>query len=93
MRCFKTDFPEVADWGDITERYLIQPRRGKYLPAILPAIHAKLQAYRESAMMKVIRRQLVKGRRVFALAGRRHVLSLEPSLRAFFSNIKEAGVN
>jgi len=73
---WQRDFPDEADWRDTSDQF--------GLPGYLAEIAVRTNAARDEHFVRVIIDLLQKGERVFAIAGSRHVVKLEPALRAAF---------
>ena len=71
-------FPELDDWQNIPYSYFQCPKSGGFLTAI----HRKLNTYRDRIMIKNVTKALKKGKRVFAIVGRSHVVIQEAVLRS-----------
>jgi len=74
----KHEFPGLEDWRTISEDYFYNKEKGKFLPEI----HRYLMCYRDNFMLGILFKELKKGRRIFAVVGRSHVVMQEPALRA-----------
>ena len=74
----KHEFPALEDWRTISEDYFYNKKKGKFLPEI----HRYLMCYRDNFMLGILFKELKKGRRIFAVVGRSHVVMQEPALRA-----------
>lgn len=70
-------FPELGDWRDIPEHWFYS------LPAHpwLPRMFRMVNEFRNQFMIRKVLKQVKKGKRVFALVGRSHVVMQEPVLR------------
>ena len=73
-------FPEFSDWREIPYTYFFCSLKGKYLPEI----HSRLRDYRNLYQVNLLIRELKKGKRVFAVVGRSHVVMQEPVIRKNF---------
>jgi hypothetical protein len=71
-------FPELDDWQKIPNSYFRQQESGGFLAAI----HQKLNRYRDRIMIKKVTKALKRGKRVFAIVGRSHVVIQEAILRS-----------
>jgi hypothetical protein len=69
--------PEVEDWRNITPSIFFSTEPNNFVAAM----HRTLNGYRDEVMFKNIVRAVSKGKRVFALVGRAHVVMQEQSLR------------
>jgi hypothetical protein len=69
--------PEVKDWRNITPSIFFSSEPNNFVAAE----HRTLNRYRDEVMFKKIVRAVKKGKRVFALVGRAHVVMQEQSLR------------
>lgn len=76
---FRRIFPWVGDWTDVPEAFFYREGDG----GILTRIHRGLNEYRNRIMMTRIIDALEKGRRVFAVVGRRHLIDQVSDLRAW----------
>lgn len=70
-------FPELEDWRRIPDEYFFLEEKGRFLPRI----HRQLTAYRDQHMLKTLIKKVKGGHRIFAVVGRRHVVTQEPVLR------------
>lgn len=84
---FRRIFPWVGDWTDIPAFFFYRVEEG----GILARIHSRLNRYRDRIMSVRITRELERGGRVFAVAGRRHLIEQEPVLRAAVFSEPAAG--
>ncbi len=71
-------FPKLVDWQKIPYSYFQCPESGGFLTAI----HRKLNGYRDRIMIKKVTKAMKKGKRVFAIVGRSHVVIQEAALRS-----------
>ena len=79
-------FPELPDWRRISENYFYAPEETSWLSKI----HRMVNECRDRHMVNRLRRELRKGKRVFALVGRSHVAIQEPALTVFLKELKNA---
>lgn len=70
-------FPDLNDWQKIPPFYFQCPESGGFLTAI----HRKLNKFRDRIMIKKVTQALKKGKRVFAIVGRSHVVIQEATLK------------
>jgi len=75
---FRRMFPWVGDWTDVPEAFFYREEDG----GILAGTHRSLNEYRDRVMMTRIIDAVGKGRRVFAVAGRRHLIEQASDLRS-----------
>lgn len=73
-------FPELSDWRDVHYTYLYCPSTGKYLPEV----HRRLRHYRNLYQVNYLISELKKGKKVFAVVGRSHVIMQEPVIHKSF---------
>jgi hypothetical protein len=73
-------FPDIKDWRLFPAYYFHNEKKGSFLTAI----HRDLMEYRNKHMLKLLIKELKKGKRVFAVVGRSHVIVQEPALRHSF---------
>jgi hypothetical protein len=71
-------FPNLVEWRDIPYSYFRNPESGGFLTVI----HQKLNKYRDRTMIKKVASALKKGKRVFAIVGRSHVVIQEAILKS-----------
>lgn len=71
-------FPDLDNWQKIPYSYFQCPELGGFLTAI----HRKLNKYRDRIMIKKVTKALKKGKRVFAIVGRSHVVIQEAALKS-----------
>ena len=69
-------FPEIRNWKDIPSSYFYDFRKGKFLPKI----HQELNVFRDRLMLAKLVNKLKKSERILVVAGRSHLVRLEPSL-------------
>ncbi len=69
--------PEVEDWRNITPSIFFSPDPDNFVSVM----HRTLNQYRDEVMLEKIIKSLKKGKRVFAIVGRAHVVMQEPALR------------
>lgn len=74
-------FPRLVDWRMVDREYFFNSERGKFLPAIF----RRNIEFRDQHMLKTLEGEIKKGRRVFSVVGRSHVVMQEPVLRAMVS--------
>ncbi len=72
-------YPELENWRRIGDEYFFNKEKGKFLPQI----HRQLTAYRDQHMIGTLIKNVRKGNKVFAVVGRRHVITQEPVLRSY----------
>lgn len=75
---FRRMFPWVGDWTDVPAEFFYREEAG----GILARIHRSLNLYRDRVMFGKMSAAFEKGRRVFAVVGRRHLIEQESALRA-----------
>jgi hypothetical protein len=71
-------FPEIDCWTKIPYSYFHDQEKGGFLAKM----HRMLNKYRDRIMIKKVVKALKKGKRVFAVVGRSHVVIQEASLRS-----------
>ena len=71
-------FPSLDDWKKIPYFYFRSPDSGGFLAAI----HQKLNEYRDYVMIRKVSKALKKGKRIFAVVGRSHVVIQEAVLKS-----------
>lgn len=71
-------FPDLDDWKKIPYSYFRYSESGGFLTAI----HQKLNKFRDRIMIRKVTRALKKGKRVFAIVGRSHVVIQEAALKS-----------
>jgi len=69
--------PEVEDWRNITPSIFFSSDPNNFVAVM----HRALNRYRDEVMLEKIIKAVRKGKRVFALVGRAHVVMQEPALR------------
>jgi hypothetical protein len=69
--------PEVEDWRNITPSIFFSSDPNNFVAAM----HRTLNHFRDEVMLGKIVTSLKKGKRVFAVVGRAHVVMQEPALR------------
>ncbi len=71
-------FPDLEKWQSIPCSYFYSGDPGNFLPKI----HLKVNEFRDHHMIRILLNELKKGKRVFAVVGRSHVVKQEPVLRS-----------
>ncbi len=69
--------PEVEDWRNITPSIFFSADPNNFVSAM----HRTLNHFRDEVMLGKIIKSFKKGKRIFALVGRSHVVMQEPALR------------
>ncbi|HZX10538.1 MAG TPA: hypothetical protein VFG01_06270 [Acidobacteriota bacterium] len=75
---FSKTFPEIPDWRQISNDLFHRD----YIGGFVAKIHKKLLGYRNQYMLIRLIREVTKGKRVFAVVGRSHVVIQEPFLKS-----------
>lgn len=75
-------FPDLEKWQSILCSYFYSDDPGNFLPKI----HLKVNEFRDHHMIRILLNELKKGKRVFAVVGRSHVVKQEPVLRSEIIN-------
>lgn len=75
-------FPELKKWQSIPCSYLYSNDPEDFLPQI----HLKLNEFRDNHMIRILLNSLKRGKRVFAVVGRSHVVKQERVLRSEILN-------
>ena len=70
--------PDLKNWQSIPCSYLYSDDPGNFLSKI----HLKVNEFRDHHMIRILLIELKKGKRVFAVVGRSHVVKQEPVLRS-----------
>lgn len=71
-------FPNLKDWRSIPCSHFYSNGPENFLAKI----HLKVNEFRDNYMLKILLNELKKGKRVFAVVGRSHVVKQEPVLRS-----------
>jgi len=71
-------FPNLKDWQSIPCSYFYSNGPENFLPKI----HLKVNEFRDNYMLMILINEMKKGKRVFAVVGRSHVVKQEPVLRS-----------
>lgn len=74
---FSRIFPEIEDWREFPALYFYDQKLGGFVADI----YHELIEYRNKHMLKRLLKEVRKGKRVFAVVGRSHVVLQEPALR------------
>lgn len=77
---FAVLFPDIKDWRLFPAYYFHNEKMGSFLASI----HKDLMEYRNEHMLQILIKEIKKGKRVFAVVGRSHVIVQETALRHSF---------
>jgi hypothetical protein len=76
-------FPEIGDWRYVPDHWF----SAKFDNHWLNLMSKRVNDYRNQHMVRVLMNALKKGGRIFAVAGRSHVVMQEPVLRNLIQNL------
>jgi len=77
--------PDLKEWQSIPCSYFYSDEPENFLPKV----HLKLNEFRDYHMISILLNELKKGKRVFAVVGRSHVVKQEPVLRSEVTNFRD----
>ncbi len=83
--CIKKLLPEVKDWRKIDSSYFMNILRKDN---ILAKINITINKYRDKYMLNKIIKTLKKGKKIFAVVGKSHVISQENDILSKIRNFK-----